>query len=301
MKIHVNIINKIVEKVILGQNYRIEIQNLINAEFLEYVVTFFQKVAEAKIKNKTIDIQWYKDVFLSINNTTDEIAIYSGLNKKSITNMYGSAKKQVVIDVANEHFNSLFALINELSSNNENIDLELNIRFRGISVHLNINESLLVINTIAVKRAAIRGSLWSSLGKNVEKKLMIVICKIFSISKHHYNIRNIDTREVDFYFIGKNKKYKCEIKLMGKGNPESADAVIARSSDIFIADTLSDLNKRQLESLDISWIELNTKNGYLKFNDVFGKIKIPHIPILSITSIQIQKILSNVDNEKTTI
>jgi hypothetical protein len=27
-------------------------------------------------------------------------------------------------------------------------------------------------------------------------------------------------------------RYKCEVKLMGKGNPESADAVIARDSRV---------------------------------------------------------------------
>ncbi|MBI5682045.1 MAG: CfrBI family restriction endonuclease [Deltaproteobacteria bacterium] len=32
---------------------------------------------------------------------------------------------------------------------------------------------------------------------------------------------------------------------MGKCNPESADAVIARDSKVFIADKLSETNKRQ--------------------------------------------------------
>jgi len=63
---------------------------------------------------------------------------------------------------------------------------------------------------------------------------------------------------------------------MGKGNPESADAVIARNTHIFIADTLSELNKQQLSSLNIYWIELGTKNGMLKFNDVFSALNIPY-------------------------
>ena len=33
---------------------------------------------------------------------------------------------------------------------------------------------------------------------------------------------------------------------MRRGNPESADAVIARDSRVFIADKLSDMNKKQL-------------------------------------------------------
>ncbi len=63
-------------------------------------------------------------------------------------------------------------------------------------------------------------------------------------------------REIDFYLIENNNQYKCEVKLMGKGNPESADAVIARDSRIFIADKLSDMNKRQLNSLKVDWVEL---------------------------------------------
>lgn len=291
MKIQDGVINRVIEKILLGKNYRIEIHNLINAEFLEYVMSFFQKVAEAKINNKIIDIQWYKDVFLCSKNSSDDIAINAGLNKKSITNMCKTATKKVVIDIANEHIDALLELINELSANNNDIDLELTIRFRGISVHLNISESLLVINTIAVKRAAIRGGLWSAVGKNVEKKLMLAVCKLFNVPQENFNSKNEDIREVDFYFINKDNKYKCEIKLMGKGNPESADTVIARDSDIFIADTLSTLNKTQLESLSVEWIELSSDYGILKFNGIFKKLKIPHVAMDIVTSKKIKSAL----------
>jgi hypothetical protein len=52
---------------------------------------------------------------------------------------------------------------------------------------------------------------------------------------------------------------------MGKGNPESADAVIARDSKVFIADKLSDLNKTQLDSRKVNWVELRNENGYQRF------------------------------------
>ncbi len=42
---------------------------------------------------------------------------------------------------------------------------------------------------------------------------------------------------------------------MGKGNPESADAVIARESDIFIADTLSDQNEEQLKDWGVEFFK----------------------------------------------
>lgn len=63
---------------------------------------------------------------------------------------------------------------------------------------------------------------------------------------------------------------------MGKGNPESADAVIARESKIFVADKLSDLNKAQLDSLGVSWVELRRPNGYQRFEAVLRRFDIPH-------------------------
>jgi hypothetical protein len=85
-------------------------------------------------------------------------------------------------------------------------------------------------------------------------------------------------REVDFYLIGNNEKelHRCEVKLMGKGNPESADAVIARDSKVFIADKLSDLNKQQLSQRGVEWVELRNVNGLKKFTSVLNNLDIPY-------------------------
>ncbi|MBU1754127.1 CfrBI family restriction endonuclease, partial [bacterium] len=79
-----------------------------------------------------------------------------------------------------------------------------------------------------------------------------------------------------FYLCNKENDYKCEVKLMGKGNPESADAVIARDSKVFVADKLSDTNKAQLDSLKIGWVELRNTNGYKRFKTVLDMLKIPY-------------------------
>lgn len=65
---------------------------------------------------------------------------------------------------------------------------------------------------------------------------------------------------------------------MGKGNPESADAIIARDSNIFIADTLSEQNKHQCNQLGIYWVALRDEKGYLKFGEILEAISIPYIP-----------------------
>ena len=83
-------------------------------------------------------------------------------------------------------------------------------------------------------------------------------------------------REIDFYLVNNGQNHKCEVKLMGKGNPESADAVIARDSKIFVADKLSETNKKQLDSLKVEWVEMRDHSGYKRFKKVLENLDIPH-------------------------
>ena len=41
---------------------------------------------------------------------------------------------------------------------------------------------------------------------------------------------------------------------------ESADAIFARASEVFVADKLSDTNKKQAKELKIKWVELRFPN-----------------------------------------
>ena len=136
------VVKNIIKRLIKGQDYRIEVVALINAEFLQFAIDFFKKVIEAKLANKDVSIDWYKKTFLNRNLSSEEIAINSGLNKKTITNMYNSASKEIVIDASNEHYDVLYESISNLIENQPDIDLTLTIKFRGVSVELNINESL---------------------------------------------------------------------------------------------------------------------------------------------------------------
>ena len=272
----------IIKRLIHGLDYRIEIVNLINAEFLQFAIDFFKKIVDAKLKNQDVTIDWYKKEFLSPILTSDDIATNSGLNKKTIMNMYNTATKEVVIAASNKHYDSLYKSISSLVENQNEIDLILTIKFRSVSIELNISESLLVINALAVKRAALTGGLWSTAGKRVEKPLMQALCQLYSVPEKNYVIKMPNKkgykfhfeREVDFYLTDGVNFYKCEVKLMGKGNPESADAVIARDSQVFIADKLSNTNKLQLNSLKIEWVEL--RNGFKKFKKILQNLNIPH-------------------------
>lgn len=278
MTITNQVVKNIIRRLICGQDYRIEVVALINAEFLQFAIEFFKKIVSAKLERTDISVDWYKETFLNESLPSDEIAINSGLNKKTITNMYNSASKEIVITASKEHYDVLYQSISALVENQSEIDLTLTIKFNGVAVDLNINESLIVINTLAVKRAALRGGLWSTAGKSVEKYLMAALCMIFDVPSQHFDQSQIpeSMREVDFYLIQNDKYYRCEVKLMGKGNPESADAIFARESNVFVADKLSDLNKQQAEQLGVQWVELRAENGYKRFATVLAALGIPH-------------------------
>ncbi|MDR0971072.1 MAG: CfrBI family restriction endonuclease, partial [Bacteroidales bacterium] len=181
------------------------------------------------------------------------------------------------------------------------IDFTLTIKFKGVSIDLNVSESLIVINTLAVKRAALRGGVWSTAGKSVEKYLMLTLCKLYKVDQKYYDAsifkkdkdKKVD-REVDFYLINQGQKYLCEVKLMGKGNPESADAIIARNTNIFVADTLSKQNKNQCDALGISWVALRDKEGYKRFKLALEKLKIPHIDYIGNLDEDIPNILNEI-------
>ena len=292
------IVKNIITRVIKSQDYRIEIVNLINAEFLQFAVDFFKKIAYAKLDSEEITIDWYKKAFMDENLPSDDIAINSGLNKKTISNMYGTATKTIVIEAANEHFESLYNSIQSLVEMEKEIDLTLTIKMKGVSVDLNVSESLIVINTLAVKRAALRGGLWSTAGKSAEKYLMLTLCKLYQVSENNYDAshfvkdkgKKID-REIDFYLLNNDKEYLCEVKLMGKGNPESADAIIARDTNLFVADTLSQQNKNQCDQLDVNWIALRDKDGYKRFGLVLEKLNISHTDYCGDLDVDLPKML----------
>ena len=288
------VIKNIIRKLLAGQDYRSEVLTLIDAEFLQYIVDFFKRIACAKLDNKDITVDWYKKELLSADTLTkEEVAVHSGLNMKTISNTYNSTRKQIVLEASLEHYDALYDAINSLTEQG-GIDIALTIKFRDVSVDLNINESLIVINTLAVKRSALRGGLWSTAGKQVEKPLMIALCALFKVPKKYYDQRNLpeSQRESDFYlFDDIGKDYPGEVKLMGKGNPESADAVYARDSRFLVANKLSDTNKQQMDSAGILWVELQIENGYRRFEEVLRALSIPYQPFSGDLQSALDKIL----------
>lgn len=285
MKLTNQVNKEIIRKLLHSENYRDEIVALIDAEFMTYAVEFLKLVVKSKGTNSSNN--WYMDDFLSPNLKKEDLAINAGLNMKTISNYYNSATREIVIEESLNHFKKIDSLIENYLSTMNDLEISLRITDDESQVDLGFKEFLIVLNSIAVKRAALRGGAWSTAGKRVEKPLMLTMCKVFGVSEKNYAIKvkgkelGIDEfeREIDFYLIGTGKfqkELKCEVKLMGVGNPESADAVIARDSDVFIADKLSETNKKQLNSRNVQWVELRSEIGFRKFAKILDEFKIPH-------------------------
>jgi putative type II site-specific deoxyribonuclease len=282
-----SVINNTVSKLLLGKDYREEVVNAINASFFDFTIDFFKKIVKAKMELQNITIDWYKKNFI-INNTIDtsEVVINSGLNKKTVTNIYGAASKNIMLNAAETNYDYLNSLLKELEKDVRNdIIININIKYNDISVSLSLSESLIVINTLATKKIQLRGGAWSSIGKKVEKPLLNKLCELCGIPNDYIDNKNFIKdkeksfdREIDYKLKSfSGKWYKIEVKLMGKGNPESADATIARDSDIFVADTLSQQNKNQLKSRNIKYLVLkNNKNIISDFKEILIKLEIPH-------------------------
>ena len=191
----------------------------------------------------------------------------------------------MVLDIANKNFEYLNNVIKELEEDSlKGIAINIKISLKDITVELSLTESLLVINALATKKLQLRGGAWSSIGKKVEKPLLDSLCEKLSVPKENIDNSTFKQdkskkydREVDYKLISNdNKIYRIEVKLMGKGNPESADATIARDSDIFVADTLSQQNCNQLSDRGVEYLVLkDNKDILLNFSKILKKLDIP--------------------------
>lgn len=291
-------IKNVIRKVITSQNYRDEVIPFIDKEFLQKAAEFLIKVFLAKIEIGLLTEKWYEKEFLNPNLKKEEIAANAGLGMKTIRNANGSSKKVVVINASITHFESLKELLSELSQNTE-LNVTLTLKYKGVSAELTSEESLIVINALAARKATIRGGAWSTVGKQVEKPLMTALCKIFKVPVQHYDQKNLpdSIREVDFYLID-TEYHKCEVKLMGIGNPESADGALARKVRVFIADKLSDKNKKELDEKEILWIELSAKNGYKKFETVLEQLEIKYTPFDRDLETAVTEALASIPDEE---
>lgn len=232
-------------------------------------------------------MSWYREYFIASGKfTPDDAAVFAGLNRKTITNIYGHSSREVVLNAADNNLEYLCSMLEELEDDSENnLAISIKITLNDIAVTLSLKESLIVINALATKKIQLCGGAWSAIGKRVEKPLMNELCRRAGVPETNIDSgtfrhdRNLAyDRETDYRLISEaGHVFRVEVKLMGRGNPESADATIARDTDIFIADTLSEQMKAQLRSRGIEYLTLRGNDNSLHdFKAILDRLNIPY-------------------------
>ena len=275
-----------VSKLLSGNDYRDEVINAVNAEFFDFTLKFFHEIVDAKFFGHDINLEWYREHFIDGDILPEDAVIYAGLNRKTITNIYGTASREVMIDAARNNFAYLRNMLDELDNDSRNdLAVSISISRNDVTVRLSLTESLLVINALATKKLQIRGGAWSAIGKRVEKPLVDELCRRSGVPEEFIDRENFRRdknlpydRETDYRLKSMTgKTYRVEVKLMGRGNPESADMTIARDTDIFIADTLSAQSQSQLKERGTEFLTLRGNGRIVSdFTEILDRLNIPH-------------------------
>ena len=262
-----------------GQSHRQAIFEEINREFVRHAVEFFTEVAHAKLQGEDLAASedWYERQLLrSGRYSKEEIAVHAGIPMKTIENIHESTSSNVVLDASLQNHQALRRTIEEVLAAGEGPSITLTIKLRGVGVDLSLDESLIVINSLAVKRERIRGGMWSTAGKQVEVPLMATLCLLHGVDARFWRIAKPDEypHQIDFVLQSHGKQYLCEVKLMGKGNPESAKAAHAHNANLLVADRLSEQAKQSLSKNNVEWVELAAALGYQRFGVVLDRFNI---------------------------
>lgn len=245
------------------------------SEFGWFCMQYFKEIAYYKVSALDLRDREPQTAF-SVEDDEDDVII---LNPAPSVEVAPIPENRVIAEVSiayPEELPETVAVL--LRSDRSAIEYRPILKRNGVGLHLSLDELLIVLDTLAAKHAEIRGGAWSGLGKRLELPLMLTLAKLYQVPSSYYAGKGLtgENREVDFHFLSRSgDQFFCEVKLMGKGNPESADSTIARRSNIFIAQTLSDKNKSQLTNRGHHWVELGAPEGYKRIHTVFTYLDIP--------------------------
>ena len=258
-----------------GENHRRALFQEINRRFLDYAFDYFEAVAAAKADSGS---DWYAEFLQEPGVSKADLGVRGGLPLKTVTNIRGKASVPVVIEEAIANTADLRELISTLrAERGQPVHIAtLNVGER--QVPLTLEEGLIVMNSLAVKRAQISGGLWSLVGKRVEGPLMIILCRMFDVADKNWTKLEPKAlpHEIDFALVRPGRVCHCEVKMVGRGNPESAKAAPAHGAKLLVADWLSDQQRGALDEKGIAWVALADRDGWRRFGEVLTKYGIGH-------------------------
>ena len=264
-----------------GGNHRLAVFQAINRTFIRYSLDFLQKATESKSQWVDSDIaeiaesDWYVEFLRSQFTDMDEAEIIGAIPKKTIENIYSGKRKALVrsaLEANIEHLIEAFEEARALHGPSEVATVTVD------GIEFTAAQSMLLMNSLAVKRQQINGGFWSAVGNAVEVPLLKSLCRLYEIDEqyHRGGLKKDNRHQVDYMLRRSGVEYRCEVKLNGRGNPESVTAAIARDPRIVLADHISEQNREKLNSADISWVDFSDNGGFFRFGIALEKFNIPH-------------------------
>lgn len=270
------LLSKIIVSILEGKDYRPFVLATINKRFVDNAYMLIKKVYLAKKTNR--DIDWWISNLIEKTKDKTEALWFGGLNNKTVTNMMGTSKKEVCIELGKENIHALQLLIKELS-NDDVPRVLVSIDYQNDKVELSEVESIILINTLAAMKLSVQGGAWSEVGKKTEKELLYTIFELLSMKPSQYALvfeemkkkGLVQNREIDaIVFSDDNKKHlQIELKLLGIGNPEIADEALARKVDLFLIDRLTPMMIEEAKKIGMRVIELRDKEALNNIYDFF--------------------------------
>lgn len=262
------LLSKIIVSILEGKDYRPFVLATINKRFVDTAAMLLERVYRAKKENKSID--WWLNNLIDKSTSKNEILWFGGLNAKTVTNMMGTSKKEVCIELGRQNIHSLELLVKDFTSG-DGPRMLVSIILENDKVELDEIESLILANTLAAMKLSVQGGAWSEVGKKTEKELLYTIFELLSIKPSQYILvfeemkrkGLVENREIDgIVFTDDSKKaLQIELKLLGIGNPEIADEALARKVDLFLIDRLTPMMMEEAAKIGVKVIELRSKEA----------------------------------------
>ncbi len=285
MKVNANTIKRLIKSILLNENHRL----ILTASKTDASISFFNDFLNSISERKTLTndhsfnglFQGIEESFfgeyLSSISIEEEKAKNLGIPGKTIGDAMGSKSKEKI----NEGIRLFQPIIDQIISE-KNFDLQqVKLNFSDSSHVINSEEFMKLLLASSTWISAINGGFNSSFGKQIEKPIMLTLCKIFNVDQSNYHeYDQLDegdySRETDFYLRGSRQRdIKCEVKMMGRGNPESIDSAWRKGVKVFVGFEISETGKREANDKGVHTLELRDKL-WIKFDKILNHFKIPN-------------------------
>jgi len=268
---------EIIKAVLEGRSFR----ELILMKKHERMLKTLRELILYVVSNKSNERDWWKKKLIIQNKNKKFLVWCGGLNEKTIRNWMGSTSLDICRRASSKNYDIMVSLFENIIKKPDFPKLSIRISLKDKVVELNNIESLLLIFAAISAGEAIRGGIWSEVGKRVGSAILEKLFNKLGIPKgpsnqsFYYQLEVINGgREADavIFYKGKNI-HRIEIKLLGIGNPEIGDEAIARGCDIFLVDDLTDLMKEQARKHGVRVILL--RNALEELYEIFSREGLP--------------------------